>query len=308
MDVHVLLGEECVDEVALQALCITTSFRDCKINTNKRCVRRIENGILAHPPPAGKQKGGLRSRKKSRGCEPKLVRGRVPRSQVNPRGGVSGLEEGCRMDLEEETEYKKKLDEQKKSLQRQVREIDKFANMDPVARNQQMEAWKKELEEIERKRTELLPEHQKMQKKSQKLQSLRDEQNNHLKTAGECEDEMQKVSKEWEEHRAQYEMRFHVLSEKSVDSRTAAAELENEIQNMQAREERRGSSASQSNGCCFDAAILEKLTAMGAAEAMQQLTYLQQDVTKLWSSTTARANRSGTRSGSRTEGSLGRRM
>ena len=92
------------------------------------------------------------------------------------------------MDFEQETEYKKKLDEQKKSLQRQVREIDKFANMDPVVRNQQKEAWMKELEEIERKRTEVLPEHQKMQKKSQKLQSLRDKQKNHLETAGECED------------------------------------------------------------------------------------------------------------------------
>ena len=85
---------------------------------------------------------------------------------MNPRGGE---EEGCRMDFEQETEYKKKLDVQKKSLQRQVREIDKFANMDLVVRNQQKEAWKKDLEEIERKRTELLPEHQKMQKKSQKL-------------------------------------------------------------------------------------------------------------------------------------------
>ena len=66
---------------------------------------------------------------------------------------------------------------------------------------------------------------------------------------------MQKMSKEWEEQRAQYEMRFHVLSEKSVDSRTAAAELENEVQNLQASEERRSSSASQSNGCCFDPEI-----------------------------------------------------
>ena len=114
----------------------------------------------------------------------------------------SGLE-GCRMEFEEETEYKKKLDEQKKSLQRQEREIGKFANMDPVVRNHQKEVWKKELEEIERKRTELLPEHQKMQKKSQKLLSLRDKHKNHHKTAGECGDEMQKLNKGWRsrEHR-----------------------------------------------------------------------------------------------------------
>ena len=126
-----------------------------------------------------------------------------------------------------------------------------------------------------KKKGQLLPEHQKLQKKWQKLQSLRDKQKNHLKTAGECENEMQTLSKEWEEQRAQYETRFRVLSEKSGDS---AAELENEIQNLQANEERRGTSASQSNGCCFDPVILEHLLAMEAAQAMQQLTYLQGEV------------------------------
>ena len=72
-----------------------------------------------------------------------------------PARSGSGLEEGSRVEFEEETEFNKKLDEQKKSLQRQMREIDKFANMDPVFRDQQKEAWKKELEEMERKRTEL---------------------------------------------------------------------------------------------------------------------------------------------------------
>ena len=51
--------------------------------------------------------------------------------------------------------------------------------MDPVFRERQ----KEELQGIERKRTELLPEHQKMQKMSQKLQSLQDKQKNHLKNA-----------------------------------------------------------------------------------------------------------------------------
>ena len=64
----------------------------------------------------------------------------------------SGLEEGCKMEFDEETEYKKQLDEQKNSLQRQLREIEKFANMDPVFRDKQKEVWKEELEEIEIKR------------------------------------------------------------------------------------------------------------------------------------------------------------
>ena len=58
--------------------------------------------------------------------------------------------------------------------------------MDLVFRDRQKEMWKEELQEIESKRTELLPEHQKMQKRSQKLESLQDKQWNHLKTACAC--------------------------------------------------------------------------------------------------------------------------
>ena len=82
----------------------------------------------------------------------------------------SGLEEGCKMEFEEETDCKKKLEEQQKSLQRQLRDIEKFASMDPVFRDRQKEVW---------------------QKRSPKLQSLCDKQRNHPKNARDCEEEMQ---------------------------------------------------------------------------------------------------------------------
>ena len=69
---------------------------------------------------------------------------------------------------------------------------------------------------------------------------------------------------------------------RSGDSPKAAAELGNEIRNLQASEERRGSSASQSNGCCFDPAILEQFLTMGAAQAMQQLAYIHGEVSKVY--------------------------
>ena len=77
-----------------------------------------------------------------------------PEEPGQPARRGSGLEEGCRMEFEEETETRKSWMSKKKSLQRQVREIDKLANMDPVVRNHQKEGWKKELGGIERKRTE----------------------------------------------------------------------------------------------------------------------------------------------------------
>ena len=152
-----------------------------------------------------------------------------------------------KMEVEEETDCKNKWDEQKKNLQRQLRDIiDRFASLDQVFRDRQKDIWKEELEEIERKRTELLTEHQKIQKRTQKLQNLQDKQKNHFNNACACE-EVRMLNEEMEERKALHETRFLALSEKSGDSRKAAAELEVEIQALQAREERRGSSASQSN-------------------------------------------------------------
>ena len=45
----------------------------------------------------------------------------------------------------------KKSEEQKKSLQRQLRDIEKFASMDPVFRERQKEMWIEELEDVEEK-------------------------------------------------------------------------------------------------------------------------------------------------------------
>ena len=198
--------------------------------------------------------------------------GKSLRSRANRQG-----EEVVWKKFEEETEYKKKLDEQKKSLQRQLREIEKFANMDPAFRNKQKEVWKEELEEIERKRTEFLLEHQKMQKKSQKLQSLRGKQRNYFMTPRDCEEEMQTLNKEWEEQNALHGTRCRALSERSGVSRKAAAELENEIQNLQVSEERRGSSASQSNGCCSPCIAAARL-------------YSRRSQLSFWWSTSTRAN------------------
>ena len=37
----------------------TTSLRVCKANTSKRCMRRVENGTLAHRPRVGEKSGSL---------------------------------------------------------------------------------------------------------------------------------------------------------------------------------------------------------------------------------------------------------
>ena len=148
--------------------------------------------------------------------------GQEERGAPTRRGNV--LDEDCKMEVEK-TDSKKKLDEQKKSILRQLRDIEKFASMDPVLRDRQKEIRKDELQENERKRTELPPEHQKMQKMSQKLQRLQDKQRYHFKSVGAHEEEMQLLDKEMEERKALSETRFWGLSEKSGNSRKAGAEL-----------------------------------------------------------------------------------
>ena len=87
---------------------------------------------------------------------------------------------------------------------------------------------------------------------------------------------MQLHNQEMEERKALFETRFRAFSEKSGDCRKAAAEIDNEIQALQAGEERRGSCASQSNGCCFDPAMWEQVFASGAAHAESFIQFMQQ--------------------------------
>ena len=139
------------------------------------------------------------------------------------------------MEVEEEVENKEKLDEQRRRLQKQVRETEKFTDMDQMFRDSQKEKWKEMLLEIEEKRNELLPEHQRMQKRSQKMQSIQDRKRNLLEEAGACEEEMRKVRDEINEREARYLQQ----SNKSTNNRMAAEDLEEELRGLRCRQGRK---------------------------------------------------------------------
>ena len=82
------------------------------------------------------------------------------------------------------------------------------------------------------------------------MQSLQDKKKkkNYLKDACACDEEVRKVRDEINETEA----RFLELVEKSSNCRIAADCLEEGMKGLQAGEERRGSRASQSNGCMQD--------------------------------------------------------
>ena len=139
-----------------------TSPPVCRGSTRRPSLRRTKGGIQDHLPRVGKRGSPVIKKKSSRSCVHKCScsvkqhrgwKGRETQREPTRRG--SGLEEDCKMEVEEETDCTKKLDEQKKSLQRQLRVIEKFTDMDPVLRDRQKERWKEEL----------LPEHQKVQKR-----------------------------------------------------------------------------------------------------------------------------------------------
>ena len=69
------------------------------------------------------------------------------------------------MEIEKGTASLKLLGAQRKNLQKQLRDIDKLTSMEPEVRESQKEEFMCLLQLFERKWTDLLPEHQKMQKR-----------------------------------------------------------------------------------------------------------------------------------------------
>ena len=92
------------------------------------------------------------------------------------QGDPAGLEEDWNMDCEEEVENKKKLDEQRKRLQKQLRDLEKFTCMPQDIQSKLKETWQLELQDIEQKRNDLVSEHQhqRAQKRSQNIRSIQD--------------------------------------------------------------------------------------------------------------------------------------
>ena len=90
-----------------------------------------------------------------------------------------------------------------------------------------------------------------MQKRSQKLQSLQDKKRKYIKEACAGEEEMRKANGR--------------SAGKTSALRGQQIILEDEVQSLQAGEERRGRCVSQANGCCFDPAVVEQVFARGAA-------------------------------------------
>ena len=114
------------------------------------------------------------------------------------------------MEVEDEAESRKKLDEQRKNMQKELREVDRLVLFSKEMQECIKESLQHQLQDVETRRNELMPEHQKVQKRTQKIQSLQDKGRNLQKESTAAKEEMWKIREEvdWKEER------FRLLSDK----------------------------------------------------------------------------------------------
>ena len=78
------------------------------------------------------------------------------------------------MEVEDEVESRRKLDEPRKKLQMELRDVDRLSFVSKEMQESIMESLQHQMQEVEKRRHDLMPEHQKFQKMSQKIQSIQD--------------------------------------------------------------------------------------------------------------------------------------
>ena len=79
------------------------------------------------------------------------------------------------VEVEDEDECRRKLDEKRRKIQKELREVERLSFASKGMQENLMESMQHQLQEVERRRNDLMPEHQKVQKRSQKMQSIQDE-------------------------------------------------------------------------------------------------------------------------------------
>ena len=81
-------------------------------------------------------------------------------------GGESEDVWGDFVEVEDETEMRRKLDEQKKKLQKELRDVDRLSFFSKEVQESTVESLQCQLQEVEKRRHDLVLEHQKVQKRS----------------------------------------------------------------------------------------------------------------------------------------------
>ena len=98
-----------------------------------------------------------------------------------------------KMDCEDEVESRKKLDEQRRKLQKELQYIEKLSCVPKEFQENLKSNLQQQLQEVEQRRHDLMPEHQKVQRISQKIRNIQDKRINLQKGSTAAEEEMRKL-------------------------------------------------------------------------------------------------------------------
>ena len=148
---------------------------------------------------------------------------------------------------------RKKLDEHMKKLQKELRDIEKFSCIPKEFQDSLESNLQQQLQEVEQRRHDLMPEHQKVQKRSQNTKTSWTKEEICSETVPQ-----EKRMRMLQGKLKQMEDRVLFLSNK-IDKNKMAADL----RSLQAGEERGGSNASQTGDGCLEA-LWQQYIALGA--------------------------------------------
>ena len=195
------------------------------------------------------------------------------------------------MEVKDEDECRRELDEHRK-IQKELREVERLSFASKEMQENLMESMQHQLQEEEKRRNDLMPEYQKVQKRSQKIQSIPDKKKLQKESLAAREETLKPREEiEWKEER------FTQLADKVDKNRMADAEMETELHVLQAGEERRGGNASQAVACCLE--TVEHIFAVGTDQAKSQFDALYQKILKRFETPTPPAQMPGREEGRR---------
>ena len=117
----------------------------------------------------------------------------------------------------------------KGKLQKELREVEKFSCVPKEAQESRKSILQQQLQEVERRRHHLLPEHQEAQERSQRIESIQDKRRNLQEESTAAEEEMQRIKEEINRN----EERFLQLSNKVEKNKRADAEKAAELPRLQ---------------------------------------------------------------------------
>ena len=244
-----------------------TSGHGCVGSTGRRLPQGQDNGLRALRRRAGRKKGETQARRQRiRSFEPGLRPWKRRKVKQSKEG--KGFHQGERAVWKKSgvwrwtTRMRQRVDRSWMNRRRSSRRSCEISRSSRVSRKSFRKNPKnnlqQQLQEVEQRKHDLMPEHQKSAEKIAKY-TKHPGKRNLQKDSTAAEEDMRKL----QEDSKQMEERVLFLSNKIEKNKMQDAEMAAELRSLHAGEERRGSNASQTGDGCLEA-LWQQSIALGA--------------------------------------------